>query len=199
MTKFDLPVLLPPGVEATVTQPFGVTANELEPIGPNGEAHFHYGVDLVFGTPAETYGTPIVMPFVDGRIAGYLLPPSTYSDTPFVSVSGVGATGNRYLVVFDHIANFFMQDAYAHLSILGTVGNYGTVSPVPTPENPFGGSHLHLGLMCDDIWVDPLEYFDIKSPHIGGPHDPANDVPRLVWALAQLSAEFAALKSSPQQ
>jgi len=191
MNKFSFPVLLPPGIEATVTQPFGVTANTIEPPGQHGEAHFHYGDDVVFGTDIETYGTPIVCPFHDARLTAYAEPSGSYTVTPFIRLDGYGASGNHYEATFAHVSSIFFRPSYNEGDIIGTVGNYGLVLPKPTPGAPFAGSHLHLGLQLNGQWVDPLQYFDITKPYIGAPHDPASDIPRLVWAIQQIESQLS--------
>lgn len=196
MNRYKLPVLLPPGVTAIMTQPYGLTANAIEPVGPNGEPHFHYGIDLVFGDSAHTYGTPIVSPFAEAEMTAYTSPPGTYTQTPYIQLSGVGASGNHYELVLAHCGAIFFANKYIEGTIVGSVGNYGMVVPQPTPGNPFAGSHLHLGVKEDGKWIDPQLVFDITQSYIGPPHDFNLDVPRLQWALEQLMLQFKALTSA---
>ena len=199
MNKFNLPVLLPPGIAPVVTQGFGPTDNPIEPRGPNGENHFHYGVDLVFGKDFETYGTPLVVPFERCTVGAYMQPPGTYQNTPFVEIDGIGASGTHYKVILAHVGNIFFRNDYKLGDIVATVGNYGMVSPQPTPADPFAGSHLHLGVQVGGEWRDPFEYFDVSTPFVGAPHDPNSDVPRLLWAIEQLTAQLASLTTIIKQ
>lgn len=61
--KYKLPLAVPAGKHIYITQPYGRTYLTNEPVGPNGEPHFHYGSDIALGTPEETYGAAIVCPF----------------------------------------------------------------------------------------------------------------------------------------
>lgn len=190
---FKFPILLPPGAKLTVTQPYGVTDNATEPKGPNGEPHFHYGVDVVDGDAANTYGTPLVCPFESGKLTGYNVTQFNPGVTPFASISGYGASGAHYEAIFCHISALFFRSSYGDGDIVGLIGNNGAVEPQPTPAAPFAGSHLHLGLKVNGQWADPLEYFDIGAPYAGAPHDPQTNVPRLEWAITQLRAEMSRL------
>jgi hypothetical protein len=60
--KFPLPIQAPAASAITVTQPFGVTSNTLEPEGPNGEPHSHYGLDIVCGDDPATFRTELRCP-----------------------------------------------------------------------------------------------------------------------------------------
>jgi hypothetical protein len=195
MSKFQLPVLLPATEAATLTQPFGVTANTLEPVGQHGEPHFHYGVDLVFGDPIHTYGIPLVCPFDDAKLTAFMSPPTSGISTPFIQLEGYGASGAHYKMIFGHVSQINFRSEYQAGDIIGLVGNYGLVWPQPTPSNPFAGAHLHLGVQANGMWIDPLSIVDIGSPFIGTAYNEGVYVSRIAWALSQLEAQLAALIS----
>jgi hypothetical protein len=196
MLKFPLPIVLPAGTKVTVTQPFGVTANTLEPIGPNGEPHFHYGIDLVWGPDNVIFGTPLVLPEVATE-SSYVLPPGNVNQpTPYVMFNFTGASGTKYTMELAHCSAIFLGAQYGKGKIVALAGNYGLVAPTPTIADPFAGSHLHLGLQIDGKYVDPAEYFDVTQFTVGPKRDPSNCVPRINWACQQVEAELQALVSA---
>jgi len=66
--------------------------------------------------------------------------------------------GGNYIVIRHNSNNYYTM--YMHLKdikvsvgqnvsrgqVIGTMGNTGNVSPVPTPSNPYNGTHLHFAL-----------------------------------------------------
>lgn len=198
MNKFPLPVMLPPNQHPTITQGFGETNNTLEPVGPNGEQHFHYGVDIVFGTDVESFGVPLVVPFKTATLTGSLFDGQQNVATNFIQLSGVGASGNKYDVILAHVSATFPRASYNSGDIVALTGNNGLVAPLPTTEDPFAGSHLHLGLKCNGTWVNPLDYFDVTEYAPERVHQDVTELPRLQWALAQLTAEPAFNPNAPQ-
>jgi len=188
MNKYNLPVLLPPTGRISITQPYGPTDNTLEPVGPHGEPHFHYGVYVIFGDAFNSYGLPLVNPFAVGTFASENPPPGTYENTPTIVINGVGASGNKYQLVLAHVSNVVKSTTYANKQIVGATGNYGTVAPVPSISGPWDGSHLHLGLLVNGNWADPQEYFDFSNAYAGPQHDPNACVDRLSWAVEQFQA-----------
>ncbi len=123
---------------ATVTQPFGCTALELEPFDPNCPArHFHTGVDLAAPIGAEVYSA------TDG--------------IAFVGYDPAGA-GNYVEVVADAQVRIL----YCHLSevrvtsgeevqpgrLIGLVGATGLAT----------GPHVHLQVDVGGTPVDPAAF-----------------------------------------
>lgn len=199
MTKFPLPITLPAGTKVTVTQPFGVTANTLEPVGPAGQPHFHYGVDLVWGSPGFIFGTEYVLPVDAESMSSYELPPGAPNTTPFVCFNFTGASGTKYIMTLAHVSQIFMLPQLKAGEVVALAGNYGLVAPQPTIAAPFDGSHLHLGLQANGVWVDPLEYFDIDQFTIGPVRDPNNCVTRINWACQQVEAELQQLVTNAKK
>lgn len=195
MQKFHFPLRIPDDRILTLTQGFGKTENALEPGGPHGELHYHYGIDVVDGLPAETYGTPIICPFKEAHFEGYLFDGPSSQKTNYIKFSGTGASGNKYTLIFAHISAMFFKEKYVEGDVLGLVGNAGMVAPRPTPGNPFGGSHLHFGVQIGGEWVNPLDYFDIANPYRGPQHPAADGLPRIQWALEILKEEFNKVKA----
>lgn len=195
MEKFNLPVLLPKDAQVIITQPFGATSNPIEPPGEHGEAHFHYGVDFVFGDPLQTYGTPLVCPFKGAKLGGYMKPPGTIANTPYVNVRGKGESGNYYELILAHVGNIFFRDSYTEGQIIATVGNYGNVSPLPTTLDPVAGSHLHMGVRVNGVWDDPLKYFDPQHPYIDANFTDSAQLTRLAWSLQRVVEQIANYKT----
>ena len=195
MNKFPLPIVLPVNSNVSVAQPFGATTLALEPVGPHGEPHFHYGVDLVWGSDAHMFGTPLALPADGSKEAAYLQPPGDAINTPFVTFTFDGASGNHYTMVLAHVSKIQLANEYYKGQTVALVGNYGDLTPTPTPSNPFAATHLHLGLQCNGEWVDPLEYFDLNTFIVGPARDAANCTPRIQWAISTLTSELQALIS----
>lgn len=177
---------IPPTRVLTLTRGFGATDRASDPTGPNNEPNFHYGVDVVDGLPHETYGTPLVCPFHRAQLIRYFSDDRFSKDTDFCVLSGRGASGTRYELVFAHNSALFFRSEYKEGDIVALAGNDGDVSPPPTPAAPFNGSHAHIGLKANGVWVDPLKYFDIGNPYRGADDKPESDIPRLQWAVAEL-------------
>ncbi len=196
MQKFKFPLALPVGRSLTLTQPFGRTENTLEPVGPNGEPHFHYGIDVVDGSGAEMFGTPIVCPLTNPVLTAYMLPPGTPNATPFIELSGKGASGNHYKIVLAHMAAAFFRGTYNEGDVVALVGNRGLVNPPPTPQDPYAGTHLHLGLQVNGVWSDPFEYFDIATPYDMAGTDTDSGQPRLVYAISMLKSQLTDLQAN---
>lgn len=193
MQKFPLPLVLPASAKVQVTQPFGTSQLTLEPEGPGGQPHFHYGVDLVWGPDALVFGTPLVLPADADSISSYLLPPGDKSNTPYINVSLTGASGTKYIMTLAHCSKIELGVSLKAGTEVGLTGNYGLVGGTPSISDPFISSHLHLGLQANGKWVDPLQYFDITKWQIGPARDPANCTPRIQWAVQQLQEILASL------
>jgi hypothetical protein len=193
MTKFPLPLILPATAKMQVTQPFGATTLTMEPAGPNGEPHFHYGVDLVWGSDAACFGVPLVLPAAATE-SSYLMPPGVQGEsTPFINFNFKGASGNEYIMTLAHCSEIDLSLQYGAGQIVARTGNYGLVGGTPSVADPFISSHLHLGLQVNGKWENPLDYFDITKWTVGPMRDPSYCTPRINWALQQVEAELQAL------
>ena len=129
-------VLLPPIRHATITQPFGCTALEIEPLSSECAAHhFHSGVDLAapLGTPimASTSGTVIVRRERGGYGLYILLTRDSQLST-----------------LYGHLAWPLVQpgDAVAAGQPIALMGSTGNST----------GPHLHFEVRIAGVPVDPL-------------------------------------------
>ncbi len=187
MNKYPLPIILPAGTQVIVSQPFGPTNIALEPEGPNGEPHFHYGVDLLWGTAPDTFGCELVIPAPVATLASYIQDPGSPTVTPCMTFNFTGSSGNKYQMVLAHVSKLIFATEYKEGQVVALTGNYGDLQPQPTFDYPYGGSHLHLGLTCNDKWVNPLDYFDINQYTVGLKRPIINLLPRAQWALNLIS------------
>ena len=183
--KYKYPIRIPAGWKLTLSQGF------------HSE---HNGNDVVCGDGAMTYGIPVVWSFpwvgtvydsvVDSPIAANVTKAHVQVDCVDPN------TGIAYSVIYIHLsgATFYQpygapQHAFNQGDVIGYIGNGGLVRPKPTVENPFGGSHLHLGLGVKKVgelnytMVDPSLYFDLNDPWRGA-DDPSRDKPVYDWAIA---------------
>lgn len=142
---------------------------------------FHNGVDVVCGTPEETWGKECVWPFpfpgivydaqVDSPMGAKIHAHSQIDGTD-------PATGIMYSLIYIHLSAVTNTKAptedkvivYQQGDVIGKIGNNGAVMPAPTPQNPLNGTHLHLGVGIKNpgemnfTMVDPLSIFEL-SPY----------------------------------
>lgn len=189
--KYPFPFRIPEGWKITVTTPFtGVDK--------------HNGVDVVVldtqgvYKPETTYGIPLVWPFpFPGK------PYEIHIDSPVpgqgkkarVQVDGVDPKTNiQYSLIDVHASSspYFIPAntpntiVFNQGDVIAFVGNNGSVTPKPTQDNGFLGSHAHLALgvkrpgQLNAVNEDPLQYFDLATPFRGA-DDPSRDQPIYDW------------------
>jgi hypothetical protein len=183
--QFPLPLQLTAAQKARITQPFGATTNELEPLGPDGEAHFHCGVDIVCGDDSETYGTALYCPFPTASVEAYLVQAGN-KDTPFVQLSYTAIDGTKYEAVLAHMSAMETPKSFIYGDLVGRAGNVGVASAQRSLKNPYAGAHLHLGLKVNGEWVDPERYFDFSKSFSGDAAIPQNQLPTTNWLVQEL-------------
>ena len=182
---YKFPIRIPPGKFLSISQGF--------------KPDIHEGNDVVCGDGPSTFGLPFVWPFpFPGKIYDSVAdsPIAAESRHAHAQVDGIDpATGISYSVLCIHLSSVIYTVApgadspvrFLMGEAIGYLGNSGMVSPKPTLQNPFGGSHAHLGLGIKNPgemnykMVDPSLYFDITSPFYG-PDDPSLDKPVYDWA-----------------
>jgi hypothetical protein len=170
------PARLPKGRIVTIAQRFGSLDNA-KWYEANGIPPAHNGLDTVFGTNQETYGTPLVCPFKSCYLSKVTF------DTP-MSTKGNGITiGHKNLqVVFWHVSEVVQKPSYREGEIIGYVGNSGLCKPPPSPTRPFDGSHLHLMVYDNGVLKDPQLYFDTRTWY-EGEDDLTKDYPPIIYYL----------------
>lgn len=190
------PYRLPNARRVVVTRGFGATTEPMDPVGPHGEPHFHYGVDITFGDDRQSYGVPLVLPFPSARLIEYHTPEMGSTQSSFAKFRYRSASGNTYDLVLVHVQEIVFQAPYTLGDVVAYTGNVGKVFPKPSIGNPWDGAHLHLGLQRNGVWVDPLDWFDLWDCFIGEADAPEKDVPALQWALQSARALLAKLLGS---
>lgn len=188
MPKFKLPIQLNTATRITITQPFGVTSNTLEPVGPNGEPHFHYGIDIITGDDHHTFGRALICPFPTSQVINEFVQPQLSPKTPFIQLGHVAEDGTKYNLTLAHCSYFAPGTQFVLGDTVAKIGNIGLVEPQPTLKDPYAGAHLHLGLQVNGVWVDPEHYFDITSTFPGPDPTPQDQLPATDWLIAQLMA-----------
>lgn len=182
---YKFPIRIPPGKALTISQGF--------------KPETHIGNDVVCGDGPSTFGLPFVWPFpFPGKIYDSVAdsPIAARAKQAHAQVDGTDpVTGISYSLLCIHLSSVVYNVApgadspvrFLMGETIGYLGNSGIVSPKPTLQNPFGGSHAHLGLGIKNpgeanyTMVDPSLYFDIANPFYG-PDDPSRDNPVLEWA-----------------
>lgn len=195
---YKFPIRVPEGWQLTVTQPFRSTELADWYKARHINMPEHNGVDVVCGDGPHTYGTACVWPFpFPGKVY------DSFADAPIgaklhahAQIDGVDpVTGILYSLIFLHLSAVSHSKLYGSKQeiiynegdVIGYIGNNGWVNPEPTQANPFGGSHLHLGLGIQKpgennaTMVDATLYLDINDP-FHGPDDPGRDQPVYDWA-----------------
>lgn len=141
----------------------------------------HNGVDITCGTNEETWGKECVWPFPWPGIVYDSIANAFFGATKaHAQIDTTDPdTGIQYSLIYLHLSSVTNTKApfdskeliYKEGDVIGKIGNNGSVRPVPTPENPLNGSHLHLGLgvkkpgEVNFTMVDPLLYLDINGPY----------------------------------
>ena len=121
----------------------------------------HTGLDIYVGYGASIYAANngVVHAIGTGCIPGY--------------TSCNGGQGN-YVLINHNVGGYYtvymhMKDVYVSPGQtvvrgqkIGTMGNTGNCVPVPSPRNPYGGTHLHFGLRIGAAYgnhINPLTLF----------------------------------------
>src|SRR4029077_15831878 len=183
-----LPIQLPAGSAAIITQPFGITENTLEPAGPNGEPHFHYGIDIVLGDDHVTFGAQLRCPFPTATMINRFEQPEGSTQTPFLQLEYKATDGTVYNATFAHCSQMEPEGSFQYGAPIAKIGNIGLVAPQPSLKDPYAGAHLHLGLQAHGVWVDPAQYFDITKPFVGAGPDQQDQLPATNWLIQELLA-----------
>jgi hypothetical protein len=197
--KFPLPIQVSAASSITVTQPFGITSNTLEPVGPNGEPHFHYGLDIVCGDDHATFGAELRWPFPSGAMINRSPQPQGSTQTPFLQLEYKPTDGVVYNSTFAHCSEIEPEGTFQYGALVGKIGNIGLVRPQPPLKDPYAGAHLHLGLQADGKWVDPALYFDLTKPFIGTGPDQEDQLPATNWLIQELLALLKPYQSQTAQ
>lgn len=152
----------------------------------------HNAIDVIAGTPIETYGTPFVCPFPLASPIAFE-PDNDNIRGGRIQVRYIDMDGKSWVMGGLHLFDLVKQETYKEGDVLGYVGNYGAVSPEPQIGAPFAGSHLHLTLVVDGKVVDPSMYFDQKSPYEGADTGIEKDAGRFMWAIKKAREMFSSL------
>lgn len=184
--KFPLPLQIPLDHSPIVTQGFGAVNNPIEPAGPNGEPHFHYGIDIVCGSDHDTYGAHIICPTPTLEITEVHLEPEGSKVTPYIMGKYVAQDNTEIFIIFAHIIEAVPLGIYRYGETIAKVGNIGLVSPQPDLKDPYQGAHLHLGVRINGEWVDPIQYFDANQRFIGDSPTRQDQLPATNWLIKEL-------------
>lgn len=181
--KYKLPLLIPEGYVPHIVALFGDTSS-VAWYRENGlNLDYHNGVDIALITPELTYGTAIVCPVPAAELS------KTWWENS-MSTSGNGIqiaweeNNDRYNMRAWHCSEIVTKSSYKEGNVIGYIGNSGLVRPAPTPQSPFGGSHIHLMLYKNGVLVDPLTVFNRDDWFISTTDTGIEkDLPPLRWAL----------------
>lgn len=214
MKRIKLPILVHSGLKPVVTQSYGNKAmvDFYKQKGIN--IPLHHGVDITLdGTNRQTYGTAIVTPSEGWTVtARFWYSPMDLKGNGIVIQSPEFEEDGVKKVIelrFTHCSE--VPDVKGKLpakTVIGYIGNSGVVYPQPTPQKPYDGTHVHIGMMeyivgtngelvlqnaNNGVYglIDPLSRIDITW------YDTAPDTPveqdryPLDWSIKKLGLESA--------
>jgi murein DD-endopeptidase MepM/ murein hydrolase activator NlpD len=141
----------------TVTQEYGNTTNN-NWYRTNGiDIPFHNGVDIVFGTPKETFGTECVCPKGNWKVVKLTWESPNSTKGNGVTIQSEENNGVIYQVVYWHTSEIIIKlgQNLKEGDVICYIGNSGLCNPKPTSDKPFNGSHCHLML---------FEYRKVTTP-----------------------------------
>jgi len=180
-----------------MTQGYGETANNAW-YHANGISNaFHNGQDWICGSSLQTYGTELVCPFPEGATVENVIfdsPMSTKGNGVYLLSKKID--GCQFRLILWHTGEVKVKkgDGLIEGQTVCYIGNSGLCFPAPTPDAPYNGSHLHLGLykLVNGNYVytaptvmgetDPLLYFDKDSWYTGEDSGPIHDIEPLKWS-----------------
>ena len=196
------PIIAPDGASVVVTQ--GFFFPEVNPA--SGQTHdandiVLYNSNLSYKENQRlSYGSQLVCPVPNAKCVKVW-------DFGTMNSLGNGVDiewqedGYYWRLHFWHIVkeNVKEGDSVVEGQVIGFMGNTGDCRPLPTPELPFNGTHLHLRLSryqkdstgfgnIKIVSLDPQLYFDIKNPYQGVDNSNTTlDLIPVKWAWAKLS------------
>jgi hypothetical protein len=193
--RTKLPIAIPKGCRVVVSQRFGETAYNGWYRDNGIYLDSHNGTDLIIEGSGDdkvlTYGTRLVCPVPFARLE------RTYWDTP-MSSKGNGITFvwpegvDNFRCILWHCSEVVEKAEYYQGDTMGFIGNSGAVFPKPSPNCPYCGVHLHLGLEKNGQLIDPLSYFGLdwfEAPDTGV----QKDLPPLFWVVAWIREKIMLL------
>lgn len=178
---YKFPIQLPSNLNLTVVQPFHVRTPVDSSKALSIQTTDHIGVDVVCGTDEQTWGKECVWPFPWPGTVWESLVDSEFGANKHAhaQIDTVDpATGIQYSLIYLHLSSVTRTKSatdsqvivYQQGDVIGKIGNNGAVNPLPTPQHPLWGTHLHLGLGVKNvgetnyIMTDPQTLFDISNP-----------------------------------
>jgi len=221
--QYIIPIKRHSGLRVRISQPFGANPTIYSQFKDEfgNSLMGHNGVDLALGAFdfQKMYGTNLYS-CCDGNVAGIVF------DNP-MSTKGNGVYINSNIYVGSDGKQRFIQIVYWHLmevdvgiqtvkfgEKIGDMGNSGWVLPLPTPSNPYNGTHLHLGfypyILENSIWkkefpangydgaIDPLPFLGVLNP-IGWEYnetleDILDKLSPIKWAIQKIQEAINNLK-----
>lgn len=185
--KYKLPISSP--IKPFITQPYGDKSNVAWYHEHGLILTEHNGVDLVISDSIQTYGTRLVCPVPNAELS------KTWWENA-MSTKGNGIqiaweeNGDRYNLIFWHCSEIVIKSTYKEGDVVGYIGNSGLCKPAPTPQKPFDGSHLHLGLRKNNILIDPFEVFDKDQWFVSEDTGQEKDLPPLFWVVDYIRTQL---------
>jgi hypothetical protein len=192
-----LPVQVPKGFKAIMTQGYFKDTHE--------------AIDFVVWNPLATYkenqrlsyGANLVCPFKEAVCTqSEFFPDGMWEFKDGQKIKGQPGgwvdiqgfyEGVKYDLHFQHNSKNLIKvgDKVKEGDIVAQMGNYGPCRPMPTPEEPFNGTHTHLSMWkLEDgknaVNVNVLDFVDTTSWYSGNQTSGAEDAQAINWAFERL-------------
>lgn len=182
---YKFPFRIPQDRTVSITQ--GFRSKELADFYKSKGLNYpeHTAVDAIAGTPVQTFGTPVVCPFPEATLINY---------TPADPVKGISGRSiirhfdgsNELIMGCIHLSEAVNKPSFVEGETIGYVGNFGYVLPEPGIGTPLDGGHLHLTMVVNGVVVDPLLWFNPRTPYYGADTGVEKDIPAITRAVEKI-------------
>ena len=122
---------------------------------------FHNGIDIYVGHGAPIYASNngVVYTIGTGCTPGYTSCNGGQGNYVLIDHNAGG-----YYTVYMHMKEVYVSPGQTVVrgQKIGSMGNTGNCVPVPSPSNPYGGTHLHFGVRVGGPYgyhINPLGLF----------------------------------------
>lgn len=123
--------------------------------------YFHQGIDIYvgYGSPVYAANNGVVVKTGGGCVPGNLNCNGRQGNHVIINHNAGG-----YYTIYMHMKEFYVSEGQtvARGQRIGAMGNTGEVYPVPSPSNPYGGTHLHFEVRIGGTYastINPLNLF----------------------------------------
>jgi len=147
-----------------------------------------------------TYGAKLVCPLKEAKVV-WVEKWELEKDKVFSGIDGGQLQieglheGQKLRLSYVHCSQVLVTEGQTvrEGDVIALMGNMGDCRPLPTPEYPYDGTHLHFvvytypaNLNGNGLRVDPQTYFDITQWYQGEDSSVTVDAQPLAWGIKKL-------------